>query len=80
MVSSVEERAEKMSAELRELMDWEEREEEKIISRLKAEGRKLGLDGCPEAFAPTLREYKRRWAEIFEKYKDVPPGTKLNLW
>lgn len=80
MVSSVEERAEKMSAELRELMDWEEREEEKIISRLKAEGRKLGLDGCPEEFAPIRQERNRRLSIIFEKYKDVPPGTKLNLW
>ena len=70
-----------LSKELRALMEWEERENAKITSRLKAEGRhKIGLDANNEAFADVRAERTRRLREILEKYKDLPPGTKLKLW
>ena len=79
-MTKIEERAQALSKELRELVIWEINEDDKIVARLKAEGKVLGLDGYPEEFAPIRRERERRLAEIFERYKDLPPDTKLKLW
>jgi len=80
-VNDINEPAAALSKELRALMEWEERENAKITSRLKAEGRyKIGLDTNNEAFADVRAERTRRLREIFEKYKDLPPGTKLKFW
>lgn len=67
------------SNELRNLMEWEERETGKVIANLKSEGKILGLDSCPEAFAAIRAERAHRLHEIFEKY-NLPPDTKLKLW
>lgn len=77
---TLEERQNALSSELRQLLEWEEHETDKIITRLKSEGTTLGLDGCPEEFAPIRRERNRRWRKIIESYKDLPPDTKLKLW
>lgn len=79
-MSDIEERAEKLSKELRKLMSWEDKENEKVYARLKSEGKILGLDSCPEEFAYIREERNRRWREIIEKYSDLPPNTKLKLW
>lgn len=78
-MSTVEERAEAMSAELRLLMEWEQTESEKIIAQLKAEGKIIGLDGYPERFAYIRQERNRRLRTILEKYKDLPPDTEFYI-
>ena len=77
---TVEERARNFAAELRALIKWSNEESEKVYNRLKSEGATLGLDSHPEEFAPIREESFRRYREIIEKYKDLPPGTKLKLW
>lgn len=77
---TLEERQESLSKEIRELMEWEELESKKIIEKLESEGKALGLDGYPEEFAYIRETRNRRWREILEKYKDLPPNTKLKLW
>ena len=75
------ERAKALSTELRELFKWQQAEEVKITSRLKAEGRyKIGLDANNEAYAEIMSESRRRYREIITKYKGLPPDTKLKLW
>ena len=76
---TVEERARNFEAELRELLDWTLEERHKVTDRLIAEGATFGLDGHPEAYASIREESFRRYREIIEKYKDLPPDTKLNL-
>ena len=79
-MNEIESRAENFSKELRELMIWEETEINKIIVRLKADNKILGLDGYSEEFAQIRQERSRRLELIIEKYKDLPLGTKLKLW
>lgn len=77
---TVSERQRAFSEEIRGLMEWEEAESEKVIARLKSDGKVLGLDGYPEEFAYIREERNRRWREILEKYRDLPPDTKIKLW
>lgn len=77
---TVEERVRNLEAELRELLDWTLEERQKVTDRLIAEGATFGLDGHPEAYAPIREESFRRYREIVEKYKDLPPGTRVKLW
>ena len=76
---TLEERQQNLSVELRAVIKWANEESEKVYNRLKSEGATLGLDSHPEEFAPINEEYKRRWREIIEKYRDLPPDTKLKL-
>ena len=71
--------AEKFSKELRDLMEWEEQENEKIFARLKSEGKAIGLDGYPEEFAAIRKERRRRWRELLEKYRPLLLGTEIKL-
>ena len=78
---NVEERAKALSTELLELFEWEEAEKVKINCQLKRAGRyKAGLDANSEAYTEIREETKRRYRKIIEKYKDLPPDTKIKLW
>ena len=78
---NVEERTQALSEELLKLSIWQDEEEEKITLRLKSTGRyKVGLDTDSEAYAEIRAEPNRRYRKIAEKYKDLPPDTKIKLW
>lgn len=79
-VTSTEERQKAFSEELKGLLEWERIEGEKVLTRLKSEGKVLGLDSYPEEFAYIREKRNQCWKEILEKYKDLPPDTKLKLW
>ena len=56
-------------------------EKVKINCQLKRAGRyKAGLDANSEAYTEIREETKRRYRKIIEKYKDLPPDTKIKLW
>lgn len=74
------ERQQAFSKEVKELFNWEEQESNRVITRLKLEGKKIGLDSYSEEFVYIRRERNRRWREILEKYKDLPPSTKIKSW
>ena len=80
LVNNIDRRTKLFLGELRQLMEWEEHEMQKVISRLEAEGKVLGLDGHVKDFLPIRRERAHRLKNLFEEYKDLPPGTKLKLW
>ena len=74
-----EERTENFSRELRDLMEWEEKENIKILNRLKNEGVVLGLDGHVEEFANIREARNQKLEKLIAKY-NLPSGTKLKLW
>ena len=70
-----------LTEELHELSMWQDAEEAKITLRLKSVGRyKVGFDANSEAYSEIRAEAKRRYRKILEKYKDLPPDTKIKLW
>lgn len=79
-MNQIKERTEVFSNKLRQLMEWEEHENNKIISHLKSEGKVLGLDGSTEALAHIRKERNRRLENLLKEYSDLPPGTRLKLW
>lgn len=56
--------------ELQELCDWETKEIEKVVQKLKDEGRfRGGLDGKYEEIDAIKKERNIRLQELFKKYK-----------
>lgn len=56
------------NAELEELMDWEKRETDKILKKMKDEGAVMGLDGQNEEMMLIREERNRRLIELKRKY------------
>lgn len=66
--------------EMQTLMEWEESEIGKINEELKRQGLfEEGLDTNQKYYASVIEVRKRRWREILEKYKDLPPDTKIEF-
>ena len=58
-------------AEYNDVLNWSIKESEKVIERLRSEGRLLYLDGHDEEFRYIKETRRRRLEEIFDKY-DLP--------
>ncbi|MBR5912941.1 MAG: hypothetical protein IKZ58_01050 [Selenomonadaceae bacterium] len=62
------------------MLDWEDSEIEKIDEKLKSQGLfEEGLDTNQKYYAQVKKIKKRRWKEIREKYRDLPPDTEINF-
>lgn len=63
---------EQVQREYKEVTDWVLNEEDKVVEKLKAEGKYIGgLDGNSADFAYIYKERNRRIAEIKKRYNLV---------
>ncbi len=66
--------------EIRDLLDWSIKEEERITTELKRLGKLTpGLDGNSEIYASHNKKVNTLMKNIFDKY-GLPPDTRLKLW
>lgn len=68
---TLEERKTKAVAEYNAVLEWSIKESEKVLDKMKREGRFLYLDGHGEEFNYIKETRRRRLEEIFSKY-DLP--------
>ena len=67
-LSSLEERKAAAVAEYNAVLEWSIKESNKVLDKMKREGRFLYLDGHGEEFAYIKETRRRRLEEIFNKY------------
>mgnify|MGYP006988831305 CR=1 FL=1 len=64
--------------ELKALYEWDKAERRKIDAELKATGKyRTGLDTNQQYYREHIKEFNRRFYELVQKYKDLPPDTKI---
>ena len=71
-------RTEEFQAKMKSLFKWNDLERRKIDEQLKAQGKyREGLDTNQKYYREHVKEFNRRFYELAEKYKDLPPDTKI---
>lgn len=78
-MSSLEERIDMFHRELKDITGWYVKAIETINLQLQREGRLKGLDGNNAAYSPAHEELNRRLSILIDKYKDLPPDTKIDF-
>ena len=71
-------RVEEFQTKMKLLFEWDENEHRKIDEQLKASGKyREGLDTNQQYYREQIKEFNRRFYSLVEKYKDLPPDTKI---
>lgn len=78
-VDDLDRRIKKAQSELREITRWFMDEKKVITDNLEKSGELKWLDGNKEAYRPVQEEFSRKIKALVEKYKDLPPYTKIKL-